>query len=148
MQADPKHGAQLTALKPGDFESYSVTLGDKDIQAFADVINSHHPIHESDSFDTPMGPGRLVHGLMLAALVSRAITAFAVRHELKGVMSASQSKFVAPARAGDTLTVTLTYLGLVPGKPRLRCGTQVVNQHGAVVMVGEVQEHVFEEAAA
>ena len=147
MQEDRK-GSPLAALEPGDCETYSRTITNADIQRFADVIESHHPIHESDAFDTPLGPGRLVHGLMIAALVSRAITAFAVRHDLKGVMSETQSKFVAPVRAGDTLTVKLTYLGLVPGKPRLRCGTEVRNQDGQVVMVGEVREHIFEEQAA
>ena len=142
---EQKQGGTLAALEPGDFETYSRTLSDADIQRFADVIESHHPIHESDEFDTPLGPGRLVHGLMLSALISRAITAFAVRHDLKGVMSATQSKFVAPVRAGDTVTVKLTYLGLVPGKPRLRCGTEVTNPLGKVVMVGEVLEHIFLE---
>ena len=140
-------GTPLAALEPGDGETYSRTITSADVQRFADSIESHHPIHESDEFETPLGPGRLVHGLMIAALVSRAITAFAVRHNLKGVMSATQSKFVAPVRAGDTVTVKLTYLGLVPGKPRLRCATEVRNQDGKVVMVGEVQEHIFEEQA-
>ena len=141
-------GVAMAKLVLGDFETYSRTISEADIQRFADVIESHHPIHESDEFDTPLGPGRLVHGLMLAALISRAITAFAVRHDLKGVMSATQSKFVAPVRAGDTVTVKLTYLGLVPGKPRLRCGTEVTNQHGKVVMVGEVREHIFVDTAS
>ena len=143
MSQYAKHDSQLVALQVGDSESYTVTLTNQDIEGFADVIGSHHPIHLSDDFSTPLGPGRLVHGLMLAALVSRAITAFAVRHELKGVMSATQSKFVAPVRAGDTVTLKLTYIGLVPGKPRLRCATEIRNQDGKVVMVGEVEEHIF-----
>lgn len=137
---------KIDSLQPGDKESVTVSLAEADIDRFADAIGSHHPIHMSSAWvegQTHFGGGRLVHGVMTAALVSRVIVRFLDRHDLKGAICYTQSKFVAPVRAGDTITIDLKYLGLVPGKPHLRCGIEVRNQRGEVVMIGEIHEHIF-----
>lgn len=141
-----RYKGRIEALVPGDSQSVTITLEEADIDRFADAIDSHHPIHMSTKWvdgQTHFGKGRLVHGVMTAALVSRTIVRFLDRHDLKGAICYTQSKFVSPVRAGDTITIKLTYAGLVPGKPRLRFTTEARNAAGTVVMVGEIHEHIF-----
>jgi acyl dehydratase len=141
-----KYKGRIEALVPGDSQSVTITLTDQDIDKFADAIDSHHPIHMSTNWvdgQTNFGKGRLVHGVMTAALVSRTIVRFLDRHDLKGAICYTQSKFVSPVRAGDTITIKLTYVGLVPGKPRLRFTTEARKADGTVVMTGEIHEHIF-----
>jgi acyl dehydratase len=146
MKDSHVYRGKIDLLRPGDKESVTVSLSEADIDRFADAIGSHHPIHMSSTWvegQTHFGGGRLVHGVMTAALVSRVIVRFLDRHDLKGAICYTQSKFIAPVRAGDTITIELTYLGLVPGKPRLRCAIEVRNHRREVVMAGEIHEHIF-----
>lgn len=146
MKESHIYRGRVDALKAGDSESVTIPLGEVDIDRFADAIESHHPIHMSPAWvagQTHFGGGRLVHGVMTAALVSRALVRFLDRHDLKGAICYTQSKFIAPVRAGDTVTIKLTYLGTVPGKPRLRFSTEARNSADKVVMTGEVHEHIF-----
>lgn len=142
---------RIEALVPGDSQSVTILLTEQDIDRFADAIDSHHPIHMSTKWvdgQTHFGKGRLVHGVMTAALVSRTIVRFLDRHDLKGAICYTQSKFISPVRAGDTITINLTYVGLVPGKPRLRFTTEARNADGVVVMTGEIHEHIFIDEVA
>jgi phosphate acetyltransferase/phosphate butyryltransferase len=150
MKETHKYRGKIESLKLGDTESVSIKLTEQDIDRFADAIDSHHPIHMSTRWvdgQTQFGEGRLIHGVMTAALVSRVIVSFLDRHDLKGAICYTQSKFISPVRAGDTITIKLTYLGLVPGKPRLRCSTEVRNEANQLVMAGEIHEHIFIDQA-
>ncbi len=138
---------KIERLTVGDSETIVRTLTEADIDAFAAVIDSHHPIHMNGKWvenETPWGGGRVVHGLLTAALMSRTIVNFLARHELKGAICYTASKFVAPVRAGDTIMLTLTYEGRIEGKRRLRFLTEARNERGTTVMVGEIHEHMFE----
>jgi 3-hydroxybutyryl-CoA dehydratase len=146
MKENHQYRGRIEALRPGDSESVVIGMTESDIDRFADAIDSHHPIHMSTEWvdgQTHFGKGRLVHGVMTAALVSRTIVRFLDRHDLKGAICYTQSKFIAPVRAGDTITIKLTYLGLIPGKPRLRFSTEAHNEKGELVMSGEIHEHIF-----
>ena len=141
-----EYTGKISDLKVGDSESITRTLTAEHIDRFADAINSHHPIHMNADWvknETDFGSTRVVHGLMTAALVSRTIVNFLDRHKLKGAICYTQSKFISPVRAGDTVTITLTYQGQAPNKPRLKFSTEARNQHGKVVMAGAIEEHIF-----
>jgi 3-hydroxybutyryl-CoA dehydratase len=151
MKEEHQYRGKIEKLEVGDVEKVTIPLNDADIDRFADAIGSHHPIHMSKQWvagQTHFTAGRLVHGVMSAALVSRAIVAFLDRHDLKGAICYTQSKFIAPVYAGDTVTIYLTYLGVVPGKPRLRFSTETRNGAGDVVMKGEIHEHIFLDGAS
>jgi 3-hydroxybutyryl-CoA dehydratase len=140
------YAGKIEDLVAGDTETIVRTLQESDIDRFADTIDSHHPIHMSGDWvasESPFGGGRLVHGLMTAALVSRTIVNFLDRHDLKGAICYTASKFVAPVRAGDTVTIALTFQNVIEGTPKLRFTTEVRNQRDEVVMVGEIHEYMF-----
>jgi acyl dehydratase len=140
------YSGKISDLKIGDSESITRTLTADHIDRFADAIDSHHPIHMNADWvksETDFGTARVVHGLMTAALVSRTIVNFLDRHKLKGAICFTESKFIAPVHAGDTITITLTYRGQVPDKPRLSFSTEARNQDGNVMMAGSIQEHIF-----
>lgn len=141
-----KYTGKISDLKIGDSESITRTLTSAHIDRFADSIDSHHPIHMSTDWvmsETDFGTGRVVHGLMTAALVSRTIVNFLENRSLKGAICYTESKFISPVRAGDTVTIKLTYQGQVPNKPRLKFTTEARNQDGKVVMAGAIHEHIF-----
>ena len=146
MQSEPDYTGNIDEIEIGDSESVTRTLTNEDIDKFADAIDSHHPIHMSGGWvesETGFGGVRIVHGVMTAALVSRTIVNFLARHKLKGTICYTESKFISPVRAGDTVTTTLTYLGKVPGKSRLKCSTETRNQRDEVVMKGMIHEHIL-----
>jgi acyl dehydratase len=141
-----RYTGKISDLKIGDSESITRTLTSDHIDRFADSIDSHHPIHMSADWvttETDFGKGRVVHGLMTAALVSRTIVNFLENRSLKGAICYTESKFISPVKAGDTITIKLTYQGQVPDKPRLKFATEARNQDGKVVMAGNIHEHIF-----
>lgn len=136
----------LADLEIGEKSTFSREMKGEYIDKFGDAIGNHHIIHMDPDWidkETPWGPKRVMHGLMTMSLVSRPISDYLDRHGLKGCICYSQEKLIAPVRVGDTVTVTLTYLGLVPERPRLRFSVEALNQTGQLVMKGEVHEHIF-----
>ena len=75
--------------------------------------------------------------------MSRPIVDFCERHAIKSVLVSSSAKYVRPVFAGDTVTTTLTLVEKIQQKKRLRFEVLSVNQHGEVVMAGEVVEQAI-----
>lgn len=141
-----KSSKRLEDLELGEKTVYRREMKDEYIDKFGDAIGNHHIIHMDPEWidrQTPWGPKRVMHGLMTMSLVSWPISAYLERHNLVGCICYSQEKLIAPVRVGDTVTVELTYLGLVPDRPRLRFAVEARNQNQQLVMKGEVHEHVF-----
>ncbi len=75
------------------------------INAYADAAGDHNPIHVDETFAraTPFG-GTIAHGMLVLAYVSETMTrAFGDAWARTGRLKV---RFKAPARPGDTLTVT------------------------------------------
>jgi 3-hydroxybutyryl-CoA dehydratase len=93
----------------------------------------------NSSYETPV-----IHGVLTAALVSRPTVNFLQKNQIESVTIYHAAKFVAPVRVGDTVTHKLTVIKVDLEKRRIIFSTEVKNQNGIVVMVGEAHEKIIE----
>lgn len=112
------------------------TITEQDVLRFADVSGDHNPVHVDEAFAsrTRFG-GRIAHGMFVASMISTAIAS-----DLPGpgsVYLGQSLKFLKPARIGDTITVRLEVLELIPEKKRARLATTCRNQGGETILEGE-----------
>lgn len=129
----------------GASESLTRTITAADIDNFAQTIGSQHPIHMDDEWARTHTkfPGRLAHGVMMAALLSRPLASLVERLRLNTALLSTSAKFVAPVLVGDTITVEVKVAEKIPERKRLKFAVEARNQRGEVVMVGEAQEQLL-----
>ena len=86
-------------IEIGMTRSLSKTIGDREIEMFAELSTDHNPVHLDDAYarDTIFG-GRIAHGMLTAGLISAVIGEQLPGH---GTVYLGQSlKFMAPVRPG------------------------------------------------
>lgn len=134
------HGYYLEDLSVGMSESFTKTVSEADIVAFADLSGDTNPVHLNEDFAaaTPF-KGRIAHGMLGAALLS---TVFGTKLPGPGCIYISQDlRFKAPVRIGDTVVAKVTITEIVPEKRRVkfacecRVGDTVVIDGEASLMV-------------
>jgi 3-hydroxybutyryl-CoA dehydratase len=127
-------------------ESFSKTVSSSDVVGFAEVTGDRNPIHLSEHFAARTAFGtRIAHGLYTASLISALL---GTRLPGPGAIYISQTlNFRAPVRIGDTVTVVVTVVELVPEKSRARlhCICTVDNE---IVLDGEALVKVPSKTAA
>jgi 3-hydroxybutyryl-CoA dehydratase len=121
-------------FKIGDTASFSKTISNADIQAFADVSGDHNPLHLDEEFAKTTRFGRrIAHGMLSASLLSSTIA-----NQLPGSIYLSQTlRFVSPVYLGDTITTRVTVTAIREDKPILTLETICENQNLEVVVKGE-----------
>jgi 3-hydroxybutyryl-CoA dehydratase len=123
-------------FKVGDTASFSKTITDADVRAFADVSGDHNPIHLDENFAKDMRFGkRIAHGMLTASLLSAVIG-----NDLPGagcLYLGQTLKFVAPVFLDDTITARVTVSAVREDKPIMTLATVCENQRGEVVLKGE-----------
>lgn len=125
-------------IQVGDWASFSKTVSEADIYGFAGISGDFNPIHVDEEYARTTRFGRrIAHGILTASLVSTVIgTALPGKNT---VYLAQELKFTAPVFIGDTLTAKATVLEKVEEKKILVLDTQVTNQRGQVVLVGQAR---------
>ena len=105
----------ISDLKPGMSESFSKTVSERDIQLFGEVSGDTNPVHFDDDFaKKTIFKGRIAHGMLTAGLVSAVL---GTKLPGAGCIYISQSlKFLAPAKAGDTVTARVTVKEMIADK--------------------------------
>lgn len=123
-------------FKPGDSATYSKTITDDDIRAFADLAGDYNSAHLDDEYSRKTRFGRRVaHGMLSASLIS---TVIGTQLPGSGTIYLSQSfKFVAPVFPGDTVTAKATVKAIRDDKPIVTLETVCTNQRGETVITGE-----------
>ena len=123
-------------VKPGDSATYSKTITDDDIRAFADLAGDYNSVHLNDEHARKTRFGRrIAHGMLSASLIS---TVIGTQLPGPGTIYLSQSfKFVAPVFPGDTVTAKATVKAVKEGKPIVILETVCTNQRGETVITGE-----------
>lgn len=124
--------------KTGDKASFSKTLSESDIYLFAGVTGDFNPMHVNAvaAADSPFG-SRIAHGMLVASFIC---TVLGQRLPGPGTIHVSQSlNFLAPVRAGDTLTTEVEVISVTveQGRRRMALRTTVRNQEGVAVVDGE-----------
>ncbi|MDP6782597.1 MAG: MaoC/PaaZ C-terminal domain-containing protein [Dehalococcoidia bacterium] len=139
----------IDEVEVGASQSYVHTFTDDDLDLFVSKLVSDAPIHKDDEWirkETGYGR-RVVHGVLTAALVSRPLTTLLFKKlQVNGIIHLTSQKFLRPVYTGDTLTVTVTVAEILKDKNRIRCSTDIMNEKGELVMVGEFEEHIVPPA--
>ena len=127
-------------ISVGQKASYTRTVTDADIKAFAAVSGDDNPVHLDADFaakNTPFG-GCIAHGILTASYVSTVVGA---RFPGPGTIYINQSlKFRGPVRAGDVVIATAEVTQLVEPKGFvvLRTTCEVAgNKENKLVLEGE-----------
>lgn len=123
-------------FKPGDSATYSKTITDEDIRAFADLAGDDNSVHLDDEYARKTRFGRrIAHGVLSGSLIS---TVIGTRLPGEGSIYLSQSfKFVAPVFPGDTVTARATVKSVRDDRPIVTLETVCTNQRGETVITGE-----------
>ncbi len=96
--------ADPTELSVGDRITFSKTLTDEDVSAFADISGDTNRLHLETEFAEESRFGtRIVHGTLVSGLISAALA------RLPGltIYLSQDMTFLAPAFIGDRLTATI-----------------------------------------
>ena len=135
-------GMNIQDIKVGMSSSYSQTITDADIKAFAGISGDNNPIHMSDEYaNTSRFGKRIAHGLMSASFFS---ALFGTRIPGPGCVYVSQTlNFKRPVYMGDTVTATVIVKAV-----------EITNRHvffdttckvsGKVVVAGEAELYIPE----
>lgn len=124
-------------LELGMKASLSKTINEQDLLLFAALSGDRNPLHlDADFAATTIFKERIAHGMLSGALISAAIAT-----KLPGpgsIYLGQQMKFTRPAHLGDTLTVELEILEMLP-RQSVRIATRVLNQKGELIVDGEAE---------
>ena len=124
------------SLKIGDTFSSTKQITDKEIRAFADLVNDYNPIHLDDEYAATTRFGRrIAHGMLTAGLISGVL---GYQLSERKVLYLSQTlSFIAPVFVDDTITATATVKSIRDDKPIVKLDTVCTNQRGEIVVSGE-----------
>lgn len=123
-------------FKVGDVVRISEKITDEMVRKFAEVSGDYNPIHLDEAYAaTTRFKRRIAHGMISAALISRALG----QNLGPGGIYLSQSlKFLGPIFIDDTVEVVLTVTAIREGKGIGTVETNVLKvPSGEVVVKGE-----------
>lgn len=122
-------------LAVGMESSLSKTVGEADINAFAEVSGDMNPVHlDAEYAASTMFGERIAHGMLSAAYIS---AVFGMQMPGPGAIYMSQTlQFKAPVKIGDTVVTTVKVSELIPEKKRAKFEC-VCAVDGKPVVVGE-----------
>ena len=120
----------------GDTASFSKTITEHDVYAFAGLSGNFNPVHVDEEFArNTRFKGRIAHGLLAAGLISTVIgTALPGAN---AIYMAQELVFKSPVMLGDTLTALVEVVEKIEAKKRIIFKTSVTNQNGVVVIEGK-----------
>jgi 3-hydroxybutyryl-CoA dehydratase len=125
----------------GDATSFSKTVGEYDVYAFAGISGDFAPNHVNKAYMEKSSYGRLIaHGALLVGYMSAASTQMAEKSRADpGVTGVSlgydRMRFLAPVFFGDTITVNYTVASIDREKLRATADIKITNQDGTLVAV-------------
>ena len=108
------------------------------IDLYAEASGDFNPIHVDESFaaQTPLG-GTIAHGMLVLACVSEILTGSFGRSWISG--GELSVRFKAPARPGDTITVSGRVSSIESGNgvSYASCALECLNQKDEVLITGK-----------
>jgi 3-hydroxybutyryl-CoA dehydratase len=130
-------------IEPGMAASYSQTITDADVKAFAGISGDNNPVHMSDEFaEASPFKKRIAHGLLSASFFS---SIFGTKIPGTGCVYVGQSlQFKKPVYLGDTVTATAS-VKEVDVRRRRVFFTTTCTVSGKVVIDGEAEVYVPKE---
>lgn len=127
----------FSAINIGDRSSYTKTVTQVDIAAFAGASGDTNPVHLSEEFaKSSQFGGIIAHGMLTASFIS---TVLGTQYPGPGTifLGLNNLKFLGPVRPGDTITTTVTVTEKHAAKPVVKLECECVNQKGEKVVTAE-----------
>jgi 3-hydroxybutyryl-CoA dehydratase len=127
----------------GDATSFSKTVGEYDVYAFAGISGDFAPNHVDRAYMQKSGYKDLIaHGALLVGYMSTASTRMAKHSRadasVTGVsLGYDRMRFLAPVYFGDTITVDYRIVAIDPAKLRATADIRITNQDGTLVAVAQ-----------
>jgi 3-hydroxybutyryl-CoA dehydratase len=123
-------------LTVGQRATFSKTITEADIKAFAQLSGDRNPLHLDDAFARRSRFGRPVaHGVLVAGVISAVLGNVLPG---PGAIYLSQTlKFLRPVFPGDTVTATVEVTAYREDKGIVTLQTTCTNQSGHPVVDGE-----------
>ncbi len=126
----------MAEFVPGQSATFSKTIAEADIYAYAGISGDFNPLHVDAEFSKGSRFGeRIAHGMMTAGLISAVL---GMRLPGPGAIYLSQTlNFVNPVRIGDTITAKAEVTTYRAEKRVLTLRTTCTNQRGQTVVEGQ-----------
>ena len=125
-------------IQVGDRASFTKTISEADIYAFAGITGDFNPVHVNEEYARQSRfKKRIAHGMLSASLISTVLGT-----DLPGantIYLSQEVKFTAPVYIGDTLTAEAEVVEKREDKRILTLKTTVVNQEGKTVVDGQAK---------
>jgi 3-hydroxybutyryl-CoA dehydratase len=137
------NSVSIEEIHIGMSASYSQTITDADIKAFAGISGDHNPVHVSDTYASESRFGkRIAHGLISAGFFS---ALFGTRLPGYGCVYASQTlNFKYPVFIGDTVLATVTVKSVDIEKRKITFDT-ICQVGRKKVITGEAEIYIPEK---
>lgn len=128
------------SMKVGNSLELSKNVTEEDITNLIAISGDDNPLHTDEEFaKRTMFKGRIVHGIISAALVSAALTKLFGPGNL---WLSQKMKYTFPVRIGDTITAKLV-ITEIDKRSVCTVETIVVNQDGRTVLEGFAESKVM-----
>jgi 3-hydroxybutyryl-CoA dehydratase len=127
----------------GDATSFSKTVGEYDVFAFAGISGDFAPNHVNRAYMQKSGYKDLIaHGALLVGYMSTASTMMAKHSRaddsVTGVsLGYDRMRFLAPVYFGDTITVDYRVVAIDPDELRATADIRITKQDGTLVAVAQ-----------
>ena len=135
---------QLSELSEGtNLPELKKRITQENINLYAEASKDFNPIHIDDDFakKTPLG-GTIAHGMLILAYVSQMMTVAFGRSWLVG--GKLNVRFKAPARPGDTITVSgkICQIDKIGEETFVSCDVLCSNQKSEAIITGETKVRI------
>ena len=129
-------GRTIHEMRVGETASFTKTIAEADVHAFAGITGDFNPVHINDTYAAASMFGRrIAHGMLCAGLIS---AVFGMKLPGPGAIYVQQSlKFLKPVYIGDTVTAEVEVAEILQERNRVTFRTRCVNQDGQIVLEGE-----------
>lgn len=125
----------ISELKAGDFASMTSTVTEQDLCRYAQLTGDYNPIHmEENRAAEGTRKGRIVHGTLLAGLISAVIAG-----RLPGpgtLLLGLELRFMLPARPGEEITAAVRVRELIPERNTAVLAVSCTSQAGEKLVAG------------
>ena len=132
-----KTSFKISEITIGMTASYSQTISDADVKAFAGISGDHNPVHLSEEYaKSSRFKNRIAHGLLTASFFS---AIFGTKLPGEGCVYAGQNlQFKKPVYLGDTVVAKVTVIAIDVLKKRVTFET-VCTVKNRVVTTGTAE---------
>jgi len=129
----------IDALEIGMRESFSKTVAEADVYAFAGITGDFYGVHVDEEFAKKTRFGtRIAHGALLVGFISTVMAKMTSKIPPPGGVSYRYDiKFTAPVKFGDTITTQLTVSEKIPARREVILEALSTNQKQETVLKGK-----------